>query len=249
MTAPNLNITWCYPDILNLHGDRGNIMALEHVAKLMGVDAPVTRVNDLDDPIDFEAADILFFNVGEIKNAIAVGRALAPHADALAAYVNAGKVVFVVGTTVCAFAEQTTMLDGSVEAGLGLLKLSCTERELVFGDDLIFTAPDYGFDVNGSEISLVDTHLNPGTTPLGTVRYGRGNDGTKTEGARVKNLFFTNCLGPVLVKNPWLAEDLLREALKAKGEKLPERVDTKRYDLELKSMECIKRYNETKGER
>ena len=81
------------------------------------------------------------------------------------------------------------------------------------------------------------------------MRYGRGNDGTKTEGARVKNLFFTNCLGPVLVKNPWLAEDLLREALKAKGEKLPERVDTKRYDLELKSMECIKRYNETKGER
>ena len=31
-----LNITWCWPDILNLHGDRGNVMALVRIAEKMG---------------------------------------------------------------------------------------------------------------------------------------------------------------------------------------------------------------------
>ena len=32
-----LNITWLYPDLLNLHGDRGNLMAFERVGKAMGL--------------------------------------------------------------------------------------------------------------------------------------------------------------------------------------------------------------------
>ena len=29
-----LNITWLYPDILNLHGDRGNVQACEKIAEM-----------------------------------------------------------------------------------------------------------------------------------------------------------------------------------------------------------------------
>ena len=37
MNRPSLHVLWMYPDVLHLHGDRGNVMALRHVAGLMGI--------------------------------------------------------------------------------------------------------------------------------------------------------------------------------------------------------------------
>ena len=42
--SAELNILWMYPDVLNLHGDRGNLMAFEKVCKMLGVKANITKV-------------------------------------------------------------------------------------------------------------------------------------------------------------------------------------------------------------
>ena len=52
-----LTITWCYPDILNLHGDRGNIMALERIGKMLDLDVEVKKIENYDEDIDFENTD------------------------------------------------------------------------------------------------------------------------------------------------------------------------------------------------
>ena len=65
--ANTLNITWLYPDLLNLHGDRGNIMAFEKVGKKMGLDVKINRIDTFSQEIDFDNSDIIFMNVGEIK--------------------------------------------------------------------------------------------------------------------------------------------------------------------------------------
>ena len=44
----NINIAWLYPDTLNLHGDRGNIMAFERVAAMLGADVTITRIDSYD---------------------------------------------------------------------------------------------------------------------------------------------------------------------------------------------------------
>ena len=49
------------------------------------------------------------------------------------------------------------------------------------------------------------------TQPFGKVIYGYGNNGGTDEGARYKNVIYTNCIGPVLVKNPWFTEDILKD--------------------------------------
>ena len=36
------------------------------------------------------------------------------------------------------------------------------------------------------------------------------------EGARYKNLIYTNCLGPVFMKNPWWTEDIIRRIVMQK---------------------------------
>lgn len=245
MKNKKLNISWCYPDILNLHGDRGNIMALKKVAELLNIKVNINRISNYNDKIDFTSSDILLFNVGEIKSTSYLVDALKEKKDELDKYINDNKMIIITGTTVCAFGKKLVMLDGSEINGLGILDLECYEREKVYGNDLIYKINDSDMKVNGSQISLVDVKLNSDIR-LGTTIYGNGNNGNTDEGAKYKNVIFTNCLGPVFVKNPWFAEDLIRTAMKTKNIKITKKIDKKNYDLELKSMECIEEYNKNK---
>ncbi|MPN62928.1 hypothetical protein SDC9_210681 [bioreactor metagenome] len=73
--------------------------------------------------------------------------------------------------------------------------------------------------------------------------YGRGNNKEdNSEGAKYKNVLYTNALGPVLVKNPWLTSKLIETALNNKGERAETVLDNASFDLERKSAECIKAF-------
>ena len=85
---------------------------------------------------------------------------------------------------------------------------------------------------------------------FGKLIYGMGNNEkeTKNEGAKYKNVIFTNALGPVLVKNPWYAETLIKEALAQKGIKIETTIPREDFEIELNSLECIKKFiNNTKN--
>ena len=58
------------------------------------------------------------------------------------------------------------------------------------------------------------TRLDPGATPLGRVVAGFGNDGASGfEGCRLGRAIGTYLHGPLLPRNPWLADWLLAQAL------------------------------------
>lgn len=242
MANKELNISWCYPDILNLHGDRGNIMALKRISELLGLKVNINRISNYKDKIDFSSSDILLFNVGELKSISYLVEALQNQKEELDKYVSENKTVIIIGTTVCAFGKKTIMLDDKEIMGLGYLDLNCYERNSIYGNDLIYKLKNSDMEINGSQISIVDVVLNSDIS-LGTSIYGRGNNGNKSEGAKYKNIIFTNCLGPVFVKNPWFAEKIIRDAMKIKGYNIKKKISKKEYDLELKSMNCIKKYN------
>ena len=117
------------------------------------------------------------------------------------------------------------------------------ERNMVLGDDLCYKFEK--MEIMSSQIQMIDITLNK-AKEFGKIIYGYGNNG-KNEGARNKNLLFTNALGPVLVKNPWLTEYLINLALKNKGLKeINKKID---FDLELKSLESAKEFINKKIER
>lgn len=242
-----LTITWCYPDILNLHGDRGNIMALERIGKMLDLDVEIKKVENYADDIDFENTDILFFNPGELKSVEYVINALERQKKELKNYIEHNKYVIVIGTTGAAFSKRITRINKSDLIGLGFLDMNCNERETIIGDDLICKVKDTDIELNGSQISIIDTTLNS-DIELSEVLYGYGNNGydIKTEGARYKNLIFTNMLGPLFVKNPWYAEMIIRDAMKVKKIDIEDEIEESYYDIELKSMKAIKDYNENK---
>ena len=203
-----VRIGWMYPDCLNLHGERGSVQAFERIGGAMGLEMQLRRIGDFDDPIPFDGLDLLFFAPGEITCLEFIRPALERQRPALERYLEDGGWLIAVGTTGLLFGRTTNRTDGSVFEGLGLLDMTAREREFVWGDDLHFRLADSKMEIFGSQIQMADVEA---AAPLGDVLYGRGNNAGGSEGARRGNLLFTNCLGPVFVKNPWWAEDILRQ--------------------------------------
>ncbi|MBO5005378.1 MAG: cobalamin biosynthesis protein CobQ [Clostridia bacterium] len=189
-----LNIVWAYPDMLNLHGDRGNVMALERIAKQMDIKTNIKRIDSYEDKIDFNSADIIFFNPGELKVMPSIIEALEKQREELEEYINNEKIIVVIGTTGSIMAKETKRIDGSSINGLGILDMNCTERKMVYGDDIHFSLKeDSSQELIGCQIQMIDTELQSDIS-FGQVIYGMGNNNGKSEGARYKNVIFTNAL-------------------------------------------------------
>ncbi|MCL2492961.1 MAG: hypothetical protein FWF33_02830 [Clostridiales bacterium] len=234
-----LRILWMFPDILNLHGGRGDVMALLRICEQVGVEAELRRVDRLTDDIDFAWANLVVFGPGELAVFPAVRGSVLRFGDEINNYVNDKKAIFAVGTTGALLATETERTDGSRVQGLGLIDMTCRECTAPFGDDLIFRVPGLEEEICGIQIRMLDFFLAEKTSALGEASYGVGNTRippvvsearpgfsaservTKIEnpvlfeGAVEKGVVFTNALGPVLVKNPWFALWLIRRALEA----------------------------------
>ncbi len=205
-----INVAWMYPNLLNLHGERGSVQMLTDVGTQLGIDVRITRIEDFDDPVTFADYDLLMFLPGEIS----IFPYLIPALGAIGDYVENGGYVLALGTTGLMFGKSILREDGTEQTGLGLLDMTATERRFVHGDDLHFRINGSDMELAGSQIQMADVDAKE---PLGTTIYGMGNNNTGAEGARYRNLIYTNCLGPLFVKNPWFAESILKDILKNKG--------------------------------
>ena len=206
-----ITVGWMYPNLLNLHGERGSIQALVQIGKNMGIDVEIQRIEDFDTPVDFSAYDLLVFLPGEIST---LQRLVAPlQAQKLPEHINNGGFVLAIGTSGLMFGKSIVREDKSVVDCLGCLDMTATERQYVWGDDLHVRINHTKQELIGSQIQMANVET---TSPLGSVLYGMGNNNDGSDGGVYKNLIYTNCLGPLFVKNPWFAEDILKNILLSK---------------------------------
>ena len=206
--APCIRVLWMYPDILSLHGGRGDLMALLRFATAAGLPLTIRKVLQPGDPLPLQEADLLYFCAGDLQSMPDLIRALRPQQHRLIRFAKDGGLIVANGSSGAILAERLTFTDGTGIEGLGLLGMSWTQRPTVLGDDLWLRLPD-GTELTGTQISLADVVLNVTQPPLAQVLYGYGNCGTGSEGAAGKHVFYSACLGPVLVRNPPLAQRLL----------------------------------------
>ncbi|MBR4109786.1 MAG: hypothetical protein IKK41_05700 [Oscillospiraceae bacterium] len=217
-----ITVGWIYPNLLNLHGERGSVQALEHVGKQLGIDVQVRRIEDFDDPIPFDEVDLLIFLPGEITLFQHLIPSLNKQRENLDQYLNNGGYLLALGTTGLLFGKQIIREDGSQLECLGYLDVTAKERKYVWGDDLHVRIKGTTQELAGSQIMMADVDTSQ---PLADTIYGRGNNGSGKDGARWKNLIYTNCLGPLFVKNPWFAESILRDICERKNITVPGNAD------------------------
>ena len=244
--SEKINLFWMYPDILNLHGDRGNIQAFAYAAERMGLDVEVTKVVNPTDEIDFGKADLMVFGPGELKVCRILADALRERREELSSWLENGGHIFVTGTSGTVFGQKVERTNANDFEGLGLLKLTAKERRMILGNDLHAELAD-GMEVMGSQIQMAEYTVDPEQV-LGKVLYGHGNRNDGTEGAQAGNLIWTNLLGPVMVKNPWWACRILAYIADRKGlaYTMPEASD---FELESASMKAVKEYLVLKQEK
>ncbi|WP_443089434.1 type 1 glutamine amidotransferase [Yinghuangia sp. ASG 101] len=206
-----LRLVWIYPDLLSTYGDQGNALIVERRARMRGID--VERVDVRSDQPVPTSGDIYLIGGGEdrpqrlaaerLRKDPGLGQAVARGATLLA--VCAGYQI--IGH------EFVDDLD-RVEPGLGLLDVKSGRgpagRRCV-GEVLADVAPELGLPaLSGFENHQGVTHIGAGAQALArvTVGFGNGTD-NGTEGAYAGRVLGTYLHGPVMARNPALADLLL----------------------------------------
>ena len=230
-----IKVGWLFNNMFNLHGDRGNLLAIRAEAERRGYRVEVEQINldtDIFNPLDF---DFLFCPPGEIEHFEAVAAYLEPHRQELITYIET-RPMLVTGTTVALFGETIARNDQSTIRGLGIIEIESRENHAVYGDDLYYSCQYNGkeMEIVGSQIQMIDLDIKE-ESPFGRLKYGYGNNGeTKFEGIISGKGMFTNTLGPVLVCNPWLTEEIIN--LIEANKNLPIGEDHRDNTLEIKSL-------------
>lgn len=209
-----ITIGHLYPDLLNLYGDRGNIQCLMKRCQWRGIEAE-TIAFEINDTIDFSKLDIVLLGGGSDREQMLVCSKLREIRQDFKEYVEQDGVVIAICGGYQLLGNYYDTDQGKIE-GLELADMYTEQGEgrlisnIVLQSDL-FDMPIVGFENHGGR-----TYIN-NNKPLGKVLYGSGNDGKSGyEGIVYKNVIGTYLHGPLLPKNPQLADWLIQHALERK---------------------------------
>ncbi len=217
-----------YPDYLNIYADRGNIAVLAGRAAWRGHEVDVRAIG-LGDELEPEAYDLLYVGGGQDREQALIAPDIAAKGAALRAAVERGTPVLAVCGGYQLLGRFYRDREGSELPGAGVFPLETMagERRMI-GDVLVECVfDDERRTLAGFENHAGRTVLDAGAEPLGRVVAGFGNDGKSGhEGCRVGNAVGTYLHGPLLPRNPWLADWLLERTLGERFEELPDELET-----------------------
>jgi hypothetical protein len=207
-----LRIGLVYPELLGTYGDRGNALVLAQRCRWRGIPAEIVEVA-AGDPVPATLDCYLLGGGEDDPQHLAAAGLRASRASLVRAH-EEGAVVFAVCAGFQLLGHSYVAADGTVLDGIGLVDARTTAGPTRLIGEVV-VEPDAplplltGFENHGGR-----TTLGPGVRPLGRVRAGGGNgDGSGTDGARADRLVATYLHGPVLPRNPALADHLLAEVL------------------------------------
>lgn len=204
-----------YPEMMNIYADRGNIAVIERRLAWRGMNLKVTPIG-LGERIDPGQHDLYYLGGGQDRDQNLVAKDLVANAEALRAAADAGAAQLYVCGGIQLAGHSYVTTDGHELEGLGILDLKTEAGDSRLIGDLVIDAEIAGTKqrVVGYENHAGRTILGPSGVPLGRVVSGHGNNGEDgTEGAIFNHVIGTYLHGPLLPKNPWLADLVLGWAL------------------------------------
>ena len=212
-----------YPDYLNIYADRGNIAVLARRAAWRGHELAVEALS-MGDAVRPGAHDLLYVGGGQDREQALVAVDLAAKADAVQEAVAGGAAVLAVCGGYQLLGRYYRDRDGVELPGIGLLPLHTIAGERRMIGDVLLDCTWAGRTLAGFENHAGRTLLDESARPLGRVVHGFGNDGESGfEGCRAGRVIATYLHGPLLPRNPWLADWVLSQALAhASGGEPPE---------------------------
>jgi CobQ-like glutamine amidotransferase family enzyme len=224
-----------YPELLGTYGDRGNAVVLVQRLRRRGIDAELVEVSA--GSVIPESLDVFLFGGGEDNPQEAASAGMRASRGNIEHARTAGAVVFAVCAGFQLLGTSYETGDGEHIDGLGLVDAvtaAVPDAPRLIGEVVVEPDPPLPL-LTGFENHAGRTRLGPGTRPLGRVRTGGGN-GDGVDGALGERVVGTYLHGPVLPRNPALADFLLEWVtgpLPALPSPLDERLRAQRLDVAL----------------
>lgn len=221
----SIRIAWLYPDLMSTYGDRGNVIVLQKRCQWRGIDAEVVPITLETDVKKLQLCDIVFMGGAQDRQQKLAGSDFlnrkgpvvkemvendVPSLFVCAAYQFVGNYYRpyqgedIVGAGI--FDLHTEHLGDHAKRLIGNVVAEIIDPYELRGEKIV------GFENHGGY-----THLGPTMKPFAKVVIGGGNNGTDGyEGATYKNAIGSYFHGPLLPKNPQIADLLIKKALEKK---------------------------------
>lgn len=239
MTEMSITIGWLYPDLMSTYGDRGNIISLQKRAEWRDIEVTILPINPETSMSDLKKIDLIFGGgAQDLEQEIVMDDLRGNKGSVIKELINSGaSALFVCGAPQLMGKYYEPAIGKRIE-GVGIFDISTThpgpDSPRLIGnvaakvelDDLSTTI--VGFENHGGR-----TQLGKDAKPFAKVIKGYGNNGEdRTEGVVYKNAIGCYFHGPLLPKNPAIADWLLMKALEKKYQK---KVELKSLDDSLEN--------------
>lgn len=238
-----LNIGLILPDVLGTYGDDGNALVLRQRARMRGMSAEIHPIH-LGEPVP-ESLDVYTVGGGEDTAQVLAAEHLISDGG-ISRAVAAGRPVLAICAGLQVFGRSFTSHGRTIE-GLGLIDATTSQlAERMIGE--IASTPAASAVTGGAGLTepltgfanhMGATILGADAEPLGRLTRGTGNTDahgaeaaglsgedahrqTRAEGAVQGSVVATYMHGPVLARNPQLADWLLARAMGVTLTELPE---------------------------
>lgn len=221
-----------YPREMNIYADRGNLAVLARRLAWRSITLDITP-SFMGEPLADTNFDLIYMGGGQDNDQAIIARDLLANKAGAVSEALAGHAagLFVCGGYQLAGKTYHTQQHGQLD-GLGVLDITTAAGDSRLIGDIVVEVDGLGagaggpgaglgagtqlrgIQIVGYENHLGRTHLGPDAEPLGKVICGHGNNGSdRTEGAVRDRIIGTYLHGPLLPRNPQLADLILTWAL------------------------------------
>lgn len=228
----NLAIGWLYPDLMSTYGDRGNIIVLQRRCEWRGIRVSIIPIDQYANSQQLKTIDLLFGGGAQDREQEIVMRDLKKKKATIKELIESNMPALFVCGSPQLMGNYYEPAEGQRIEGLGIFdmvskhpgpnahrlignvvaKVQWQNLSSSLEHSPSTLVPIVGFENHGGR-----TYLGKNAKPFAKVIKGYGNNGEDgTEGVVYKNAIGCYFHGPLLPKNPHVADWLIRRSLKVK---------------------------------
>ncbi|MCR5794229.1 MAG: glutamine amidotransferase [Solobacterium sp.] len=238
-----LKMVWMYHDLMDLYGDKGNTEVIRRRCEKRGIECVVDTCT-IGEEADLSSYDLFFLGGGADREQSLIFEDLISRKQDIEKAMESGTTFLLICGGYQLFGKYYKDQDGNIIDGLGFFDYytESTDRDhRCIGNIALEVTMDgdtfkaVGFENHGGQTKNV-------TTPLGKVLFGHGNTyKSGYEGFVRDNVLATYMHGPLLPKNPMIADRIIKRALKRSYgdvtlEKLDDTIEDKAREVMLKRL-------------
>jgi len=211
-----VKILYLYPDFMNLYGDNGNVRIMKRRLEDQGFDVEILSATITDENISFEDVDFVYMGSGYESNRNLVLEHMKKFREGFVQAVDKGVPMLFTGNSYDILGKGITTPDFTFTEGLGIFDFTFKEQlKKRFTGDVVLEEPEskehfVGFVNRAGEPEVQDDLMCSVVKIIGDVPLTK-------DGVRKNNLIGLSLIGPLLLKNPWIAEMFVKIICERKG--------------------------------